>query len=86
MNVNEVVSILKAIVPVLLGKYFTRLKVATISEFVKKVDHKEESYRFENGDEEGVTWSHFFFGDDIVIGIGRRGEKVKAAKTAKKRS
>lgn len=86
MNINEVVTILKVLIPQLLGKYFTRLKDATVTEFVKKVDAKEETYRFENGDEENVAWSHFFFGDDLVIGIGRRGEKVKAAKTAKKKS
>jgi len=81
MNVNEIATILKALVPVVLGKYFPRIRDAALSEFVKKVEADPEPYTFDNGDEEAITWTHFLFGEDVVIGIGKRGEKLKSARS-----
>lgn len=78
VTVDDILGILKAVAPMVINSYATRLKNAAISEFVRTIDPpQKERYEFPDGDQQEINWTHFLLGDDVVIGIGKRGERIK---------
>jgi hypothetical protein len=79
----DILELVKMLAPMILKRTATRLKDAALGEFIRTMDPPQKStYEFDDGTQE-IEWTHLVLGDETVIGIGKRGERVRQAKRTK---